>query len=60
MRGVVPIQVKLRNLARDGVTTGTFDKVEYDRLSRRWRFWGTVAIVAPLAALVLMVTKPAF
>ena len=60
MRGVVPVQVKLRNLARAGATSGSFDRAEYDRLSKRWEFWGTVAIVTPLAALVLMVTKPAF
>jgi uncharacterized membrane protein len=60
MRGVVPVQVKLRNLAREGASTGTFDKGEYERLSARWNFWGTVAIVAPLGALALMVTKPIF
>jgi uncharacterized membrane protein len=60
MRGVVPVQIKLRNLARDGATTGTFDKAEYKRLSGRYQFWGSVGIVTPLIALILMVSKPTF
>ena len=60
MRGVVPVQIKLRNLARDGATNGAFDRPAYDRLSKQWTFWGSVAIITPLAALVLMVTKPTF
>jgi uncharacterized membrane protein len=60
MRGVVPAQIKLRNIARDGAISGRFDKAEYERLSRRWAFWGTIAIVTPLGALALMVSKPAF
>ena len=57
-QGVVPVQIKLRNLAREGAASGSFDKAEYARLSSRWNFWGLVAIVAPLVALVLMVSKP--
>jgi uncharacterized membrane protein len=60
VRGVVPVQIKLRNLARDAAATGTFDKAEYARLSARWNFWGIVAIVAPFGALALMVSKPTF
>ena len=58
-RGVVPVQIKLRDLARAGMG-GNFDKAEYERLSRRWGFWGTVAIVTPLIAVALMVSKPSF
>ena len=59
MRGVVPVQSKLRDLAREGIG-GAFNRAEYERLSGRWNFWGTVAIVTPLAALALMVSKPNF
>jgi hypothetical protein len=31
---------------------------EYRALSRRWDFWGGVALVAPAVVLLLMVFKP--
>ena len=57
MRHVVPLQIKLRRLALQGVT-GNFDRAEYAKLSREWRIWGTIAVVAPLIAVGLMVAKP--
>jgi uncharacterized membrane protein len=57
MRHVVPLQTKLRQLALQGVS-GSFDAVEYQKLSRQWNIWGSIAIVAPLIAVGLMVTKP--
>jgi uncharacterized membrane protein len=32
---------------------------EYDELSKRWTFWGSIALLMPLVAFVLMILKPA-
>jgi uncharacterized membrane protein len=58
MLQVAPLQRRLQELASAAVGGGPWDQVAYRRLSRRWEFWGVVAIVTPLAALVLMVYKP--
>jgi len=34
------------------------DWARYHRLARVWELWGAVALVTPVAALVLMVLKP--
>ena len=54
---VAPLQRRLQALAAAGVDGGPWDQVAYRRLSRQWEFWGAVALVTPLAALVLMVYK---
>src|SRR5512134_1998089 len=56
---VAPLQRQLLALARSAAAGGTWDQVRYRRLSRRWELWGLLAIVTPLAALALMVVKPA-
>jgi uncharacterized membrane protein len=58
MTQVAPLQRRLRALAQEGAAGGRWDPVAYRRLSRRWEFWGAVALLTPLAALVLMVAKP--
>jgi uncharacterized membrane protein len=58
MLQVAPLQRRLRTLAASGIAGGSWDQATYHRLSRRWEFWGAVAILTPLAALVLMVYKP--
>lgn len=58
MLQVAPLQRRLRELASAGVGGGPWDQESYRRLSRRWEFWGVVATLTPLAALVLMVYKP--
>jgi len=58
MLQVAPLQRRLQELASVGVGGGAWDQAAYRRLSRRWEFWGVVAILTPLAALVLMVYKP--
>ena len=58
MLQVAPLQRRLQKLASVGVGGGAWDQAAYRRLSRRWEFWGVVAILTPLAALVLMVYKP--
>jgi uncharacterized membrane protein len=55
---VAPLQRKLEALAMEGASGGRWDPVAYRRLSRRWELWGAVAVLTPLAALVLMVFKP--
>jgi uncharacterized membrane protein len=58
MAQVAPLQVRLRALALEGARGGSWDQAGYRQLSRRWEFWGAVAVLTPLLALVLMVTKP--
>lgn len=58
MLQVAPLQGRLHALASAAVSGGPWDQAAYHRLSHRWEFWGVVAILTPLAALVLMVYKP--
>jgi len=55
---VGPLQKKLLVNARAGLA-GSWNQVEYDKLSRSWAIWGMVATAAPLVAVFLMVMKPA-
>jgi uncharacterized membrane protein len=55
---VAPLQKKLLVNVRAGVS-GSWNETEYHALSRAWTVWGTIATVAPLVALFLMVMKPA-
>lgn len=55
---VAPLQRRLRALAREGSAEGEFDWERYHALSRQWELWGAVALLTPVAALVLMVLKP--
>jgi uncharacterized membrane protein len=54
---VTRAQIGLREAAATGLSTAE-EKNLYERLSRQWNLWGSIALVAPLIALVLMVTKP--
>lgn len=56
---VAPLQKQLREVARLGVESGTFDHARYEAVARRWEAWGLAALVTPLLAMVLMVLKPA-
>lgn len=56
---VAPLQRKLLALAKAGSSNGSFDYGAYHRLATRWEIMGTLATLTPLAALVLMVLKPA-
>jgi len=55
---VGPLQKKLLANARAGLD-GNWDEAQYHALSRSWGIWGMVATAAPVAALFLMVIKPA-
>ena len=54
MAQVVPVQKKIIKLA-DNEDNFSFD--EYEKLSKKWNTWGTIATVTPYIAVVLMVFK---
>ena len=54
---VGPLQRKIAALARAG-TSGQFDWARYDSLRRSWGVWGSIATLAPLLAIIIMVLKP--
>ena len=55
---VAPLQKQLRELAALGAESGQFDYAPYAHVARRWELWGAVALLTPVAGLVLMVLKP--
>lgn len=55
---IVPLQRQMRTLAQAGAERGSLDPARYGQLSRSWDLWGAVALLTPVAALVLMVLKP--
>ena len=56
---VAPLQRRMMQLMRAGAASGSPDWAAYHALSRSWAFWGGVALLAPVGAMVLMVLKPA-
>jgi uncharacterized membrane protein len=56
---LAPLQRRILAVARAAVDGGEFDTATYARLSASWALWGSIATIAPLIALVLMVFKPA-
>jgi uncharacterized membrane protein len=60
MARVVPIQKQLRALAQAGEKAGNFDYGAYHTLAKQWELWGLLALLTPLAGLMLMVLKPTF
>jgi len=55
---VAPLQRQLRTLAEAGAQSGSFEYARYRALAVRWEVWGAVALLTPIAGLVLMVLKP--
>jgi uncharacterized membrane protein len=55
---LAPLQLRLRELARAGQASGSFDLEHYERLARVWDGVGIAALLTPIGALVLMVLKP--
>jgi uncharacterized membrane protein len=55
MAKVVPLQKKMYALASD---ESKFNWEEYEKLSRQWNIWGSIATLAPYIAVILMVLKP--
>jgi uncharacterized membrane protein len=58
MARVVPLQRKMLQVARSGVESSTFDWDRYRSLSRGWNVWGTIALVTPVLAMIVMIAKP--
>jgi hypothetical protein len=58
MLRLAPLQRRLLAVAAVGISGHPWEQAVYRQLSRRWEFWGIVAILTPLAALGLMVYKP--
>jgi uncharacterized membrane protein len=55
---IAPLQGQLRDLARAAVGGAPMEWDRYHAVSRRWERWGLLALITPLAAMVLMVLKP--
>ena len=53
---VAPLQRQMALAAREA----GFDRAAYHALALRWELWGLAALLTPIAALALMVLKPAF
>lgn len=53
MAKVVPAQKKLLKIAE----TDPFDQQLYDTVSKEWNLWGSIATIAPIVAVILMVLK---
>ena len=59
MSQVAPLQRKLHAMAAAGAKApGGFDYAAYHAVARRWEAWGSVALVAPLLGMALMILKP--
>jgi uncharacterized membrane protein len=57
---VAPLQRQLLAMAQAGTESGDFDFAAYRRVARVWELWGALALLTPVAALVIMVIKPAW
>ncbi len=55
MGKLVPVQKRIAALASD---KGKFSWDEYHKLAKQWNIWGTIALLAPVIAAVLMILKP--
>ena len=58
MARVGPLQRRMLALARSSSDPGSFDWPAYEKLSRSWAIWGSIALLVPLVAAGLMVFKP--
>ena len=56
---VAPLQRKLHVMAQAGAEQGSFQFAAYRKLAMSWEWWGAIALVTPLAALIIMILKPA-
>ena len=51
-------QVALASLAETSASSPLTEDPTYRKLSQQWAFYGTIGLLAPIIALVLMVVKP--
>lgn len=54
---ILPRQRRMMSISQEHISSESLPN-EFFQLLRTWYFWGMVATVLPLIALVLMVTKP--
>lgn len=54
---LLPLQIRLARLAREGAAGGALDP-SYRRSSRQWDMFGGIATLLPVVILFLMVLKP--
>jgi uncharacterized membrane protein len=57
MAAVAPLQKKMLANVSAGLG-GNWDESAYQRMSRSWTIWGSIATLTPLIAVFLMVMKP--
>ena len=57
---IAPLQRRMRDLARASTDPAAFDWATYEKLSRDWAIWGSVALISPFLAAALMVFKPSW
>lgn len=55
--GVAPLQRKILRISRE-TDAGESSWAEFEKLYASWKLWGAIAVLAPLAAVVVMVLKP--
>ena len=55
---VVPLQRQMLAVAASGVESRRLDWDKYRALSRRWNVWGSIALLAPVLAMIGMIAKP--
>ena len=58
MLRVAPLQRELLAMASEGWRSGQFDYARYRARAIAWEAWGLVALLTPVAGLLLMVLKP--
>ena len=54
---VAPLQKKMLNMTLDQKGSAEFDWVSFHKVHLAWDIWGAIAILTPLAALVMMTLK---
>ena len=54
---LIPTQIRQAELAREFTKTGSIPE-SYWKLSQRWNFFGTIAVILPLIVLAVMIWKP--
>jgi uncharacterized membrane protein len=57
MAAVAPLQKKIYALTSVSEGNGDLDWDQFHRLVRAWELWGSVALLTPLAAAVIMILK---
>jgi uncharacterized membrane protein len=60
MSRVAPLQRQLLAMAQVGAERGDFDYARYHKLAMTWELWGAIALLTPVAALLIMTLKPAW